>query len=89
MNRSEKIQNLLRKKLTPTRLEVEDDSASHAGHAGARDGGGHFNVTIVAPGFAGLSRVERHRMVYSALAEMMPQEIHALAVRAFTPDETQ
>ncbi|MEO2168473.1 MAG: BolA family protein [bacterium] len=89
MNRSEKIEKLLCKKLTPTRLEVEDDSASHAGHAGTRDGGGHFNVTVVAPEFAGLSRVERHRMVYGALAEMMPQEIHALAMRAFTPDETQ
>ncbi|MFP6664076.1 MAG: BolA family protein [Deltaproteobacteria bacterium] len=87
MSRSDKIEGLLREKLTPTRLEVEDDSASHAGHAGASEGGGHFNVTIVAPAFAGRSRVERHRMVYTALGDMMPTEIHALAVRAFTPDE--
>jgi BolA protein len=88
MSRSKKIESLLREEIAPTLLEVEDDSASHAGHAGASASGSHFNVTIVSAAFTGLSRVERHRMVYAAVAEMMPAEIHALTVRAFTPDET-
>lgn len=68
-------------------MEVEDDSASHAGHAGARSGGGHFNVTVVAACFTGMATLERHRAVYDAVDEMLPTEIHALAVRALSPDE--
>lgn len=67
-------------------LDVRDDSAQHAGHAGAA-AGGHYSVTIVSPAFAGKARVARHRMVYDALAEAMQRGIHALAITALTPDE--
>lgn len=80
---------MLRDKLEARLIEVEDDSARHAGHAGARDGGGHFNVTIVSARFEGMNRVERHRAVYDAVDEMIPREIHALSVRAFTPAEAE
>jgi BolA family transcriptional regulator, general stress-responsive regulator len=73
--------------LDPESVEVNDDSASHAGHAGARSGGGHFELTIVSPQFAGRSRLERHRMVYAALGPLMKQQIHALALRTFAPGE--
>ncbi|PLZ03715.1 BolA family transcriptional regulator [Burkholderia sp. WAC0059] len=68
-------------------IEVGDDSAQHAGHAGAASGG-HYSVVVVAPAFAGASRVARHRMVYDALAEAMQSGIHALAITALTPEET-
>lgn len=71
----------------PTELEIQDDTAKHAGHAGARSGGGHFIVRIVSPGFAGKSLIQRHRMVYDALGDAMHQEIHALSIQAKTPDE--
>ena len=82
----------LRRKLAaafaPTRLEIVDDSHRHAGHAGARpEGETHFSVTIVSPAFAGLSRVERQRRVYAALAEEMAGRVHALALKTLTPDE--
>jgi BolA family transcriptional regulator, general stress-responsive regulator len=67
--------------LTPTHLQIRDDSAQHAGHAGAREGG-HFHVTIASPAFAGRSAVERHRMVYAAAAELMGRDIHALSIDA-------
>jgi BolA protein len=67
-------------------ISVRDDSAQHAGHAGA-SAGGHFSVTIVAPAFAGKARVARHRMVYDALADAMQRGIHALAITAYTPEE--
>lgn len=67
-------------------LEIRDDSAQHAGHAGAA-AGGHFSVTIVAPAFAGKPRVARHRLVYDALADAMQRGIHALAITAYTPEE--
>lgn len=73
--------------LQPESIEVMDDSASHAGHAGARSGGGHFELTIVSPVFAGKSRVQRHRLVYEALAPLMRRSIHALALRTFAPGE--
>jgi BolA family transcriptional regulator, general stress-responsive regulator len=73
--------------LEPQSIEVTDDSASHAGHAGARDGGGHYELTIVSPRFAGKSRVERHRMVYAALGPLMQREIHALALTTYAPGE--
>lgn len=80
------IETTLRAALAPTELDVEDDSASHAGHAGAASGS-HFNVTIVSAAFAGKSRVARHRLVYDALAEAMRNGIHALAIIALTPEE--
>ena len=73
--------------LEPRSVELSDESGKHIGHAGSMDGGGHFNLTIVSPQFAGMSRVERHRKVYEALAPLMGQEIHALAIRALAPDE--
>lgn len=69
------------------RIEVADDSARHAGHAGARDGRGHFDVVVVSPSFEGLAPLARHRAVYAALGAMMATDIHALAIRALTPDE--
>jgi len=81
------IEARLRAALAPVvTLDVRDDSAQHAGHAGAA-AGGHYSVTIVSPAFAGKARVARHRMVYDALAEAMQRGIHALAITALTPDE--
>lgn len=74
--------------LTPESLEVFDDSADHAGHAGAREsGGGHFQVVIVAQAFSGRNRVERHRMVYDSVRDLIPHAIHALAINAHAPEE--
>lgn len=73
--------------LDPERLELRDDSALHAGHEGARGGGGHFDLTIVSARFAGQSTVARHRLIYAALGPLMRQEIHALAIRAYAPGE--
>jgi BolA protein len=73
--------------LEPESVQVTDDSASHAGHAGARSGGGHYDVTVVAARFAGKSPTERHRMVYAALGALMQREIHALALHTFAPGE--
>lgn len=85
--RVDMIREKLTTALTPTRLEIQDDSAKHAGHEGARGGGGHFNVQIVSAEFSGKSLVERHRMVYGALGDAMQSEIHALSIQAKTPDE--
>ena len=79
-----RLRNALVAALAPSLLEIRDDSAKHAGHAGAREGG-HFHVTIAAPGFAGLSAVQRHRMVYAAAAELMGRDIHALSIDARNP----
>lgn len=84
--RSEQIESLLRTALAPTELEVLDDSAQHAGHAGAREGG-HFTVRIRSPRFEGLAKVARHRLVYSALGPLASQGIHALAIEARSPGE--
>ena len=89
MNRVERIRALLEAALSPQSLEVVDDSARHAGHAGARDGRGHFDVDVVSEAFAGLLPLARHRKVYAALGEMMQTDIHALSIRARTPQEAQ
>jgi BolA protein len=82
------IQDKLTSAFAPTRLEIEDDSARHHGHAGARPGGeSHFNVTIEAPVFAGEGKVARQRMVYRALAEELAGPLHALSVKALAPGE--
>lgn len=81
------IRERLTAAFTPIRLDIEDDSAKHAGHAGARGGGGHFNVSIVSTAFSGKSLLERHRMVYSAMGDAMQHEIHALSIQAKTPEE--
>ena len=83
------IEQRLRAALAPLRLDIVDDSARHAGHAGAREsGGGHYNVSIVSAAFAGKNLIERHRLVYGALGELMHKDIHALSVQALSPDET-
>jgi BolA protein len=68
-------------------IELFDDSAAHAGHAGAAGGGGHFELTVVSSVFIGKKTLERHRMVYQPLADLIPHRIHALSIRALTPDE--
>lgn len=85
--RQERIRAALEAAFAPTDLLVKDQSHLHAGHAGARDGKGHFEVHIVTEAFDGKSRIERHRMVYEALGDTMASEIHALTIRARTPAE--
>ena len=80
------IEATLRDALQPARLEVQDDSHLHAGHAGAREGR-HFTVRLTSDRFAGLGRVARHRLVYHSLAQLIPQGIHALAIEARAPGE--
>ena len=87
--RADAIRDRLARQFAPQELEVRDDSAQHAGHAGARDGRGHYTVRIVAAAFAAHGRVERHRMVYAALGELMQTDIHALSITALSPDESR
>ena len=75
--------------LEPSLIELADESALHAGHEGAKGGGGHYRLTIVSPQFSGKNTVARHRMIYAALGSMMQQQIHALAIRAYAPDEAE
>ena len=82
------IDGILRAAFSPIVLKVRDDSQRHAGHAGARDGRGHFDVEIVSEAFTGLSPLARHRAVYDALGALMTTDIHALSIRARTPAET-
>jgi BolA protein len=85
--RIERMRALLAAAFAPELLEVIDDSHRHVGHAGARDGRGHFTVEIVSAAFAGKPPLGRHRAVYAALGEMMVNDIHALSIRARTPAE--
>ncbi len=87
MERATVIQNRLREAFAPRKIEVRDDSRLHAGHEGAKSGGGHFAVTIVSRLFQGKNAVQRHQMIYQALGDMMKKDIHALSIQAFTPDE--
>lgn len=73
--------------LDPQDIHLHDDSATHAGHAGAASGGGHFELTLVSPAFAGLNAIARHRLVYQALGDLIPSRIHALSLRAHAPGE--
>jgi len=84
-----RIETILRRRFSPERLEIHDDSARHAGHAGARSGGGHFEVLIVAAEFEGLSLLDRHRLVNDALRDLIGGEIHALGLRTLAPGEPQ
>jgi len=81
------LEALLRQALDPLKLVLRDDSAHHAGHAGALEGG-HYAVFIVSSRFAGLAPLERHRLVYAAAAPLLPGRIHALQINALTPEET-
>jgi BolA protein len=73
--------------LEPVHLALDDESASHAGHPGAAGGAGHFSLTIVSDRFSGAPRLARHRAVLDRLADLIPYPVHALAIRAYTPDE--
>ena len=84
--RIERIRASLERELTPESLIIDDESAAHAGHAGAREGG-HFRVHIVSSKFTGCSRLQRHQLVYNALGSLPAQGIHALAIDARTPEE--
>ena len=81
------IETLLTASLAPLECQVEDESALHAGHAGAASGGGHYRLRLVSSRFEGQPRVARHRLVYDALHDMMHSDIHALAITALTPTE--
>ncbi len=83
------IHERLQSALAPESIDIVDESAKHAGHAGARSGGGHFIVDIVATAFEGKNLIQRHRLVYDALGDAMQTEIHALSIRAHTPDEAK
>jgi BolA protein len=92
MTTAPSVANVMRAKLnaafSPLVLEIEDDSARHAGHAGAREGGEtHFNVRIVSAEFSGMSRVERQRKVYAVLAEELSTRVHALRLDTRSPEE--
>ena len=86
-SRPERIRALLTAALQPSVLELVDESALHAGHAGAASGGGHYRLKIVSARFEGLRLVMRHRLVYDSVHDMMHNEIHALAITALAPSE--
>jgi len=81
------IRTRLERELQPSALEIVDESARHAGHAGAASGGGHFIVNITATAFQDKTPVQRHRQIYAALGDIMHSEIHALSIQARTPEE--
>ncbi|MEM1176386.1 MAG: BolA family protein [Pseudomonadota bacterium] len=85
--RSTRIHELLQVEFSPQHLLVKDQSHLHAGHAGAEDGKGHFAVTIVSDAFEGKTRIQRHRIIFDALGDMMHTDIHALSITARTPAE--
>jgi len=86
--RCKRIEESLSAAFAPSRLRVRDQSHLHEGHPGARSGKGHFAVDIVSGSFAGLSRIERHQRIYDALGDMMEIDIHALNIKAQTPEES-
>ena len=88
MNVGERIHQLLMERLESSHVVVDDESAQHVGH---REGGsgGHYRVTVVSPHFAGLSRLEQHRMVYDALGDTFVKDVHALALTTLTPEQHQ
>jgi BolA family transcriptional regulator, general stress-responsive regulator len=84
---TQQLRDRITLKLQPLQLKLLDESHLHAGHAGAQGGARHYRAQIVTPQFSGLSRVERHRLVYSALEDLMPHPIHALALELMAPEE--
>ena len=86
-DRQSRISAELQERFSPTELLIKDQSQLHAGHEGAKDGKGHFDVTIVSSAFEGQNRIQRHRMVYDALTQLLQTDIHALRIKAFTPSE--
>ena len=89
MSRIERIRQALHGALAPESLEVEDESHRHVGHAGAATGRGHFAVRIVSARFEGMAPIQRHRLVYEALGDLMQSDIHALSIQARTPGESK
>jgi len=87
MTTSEKIRQRLTATFSPLDCQLDDESALHAGHAGAASGGGHYRLRLVSDRFEGQNRVVRHRLVYDCLHDMMHTEIHALAIIALAPSE--
>lgn len=90
MSAAIEIEAILRERLAPLeplRFEFADDSHLHAGHAGAREGGGHYRLVLVSAAFVGKNTVARHRQVFSLLGDLMRTRIHALGIKAFAPDE--
>ena len=87
--RLSRIQSRLESAFAPARITVRDDSKNHVGHPGASSGAGHFAVRIESKTFKGRNQLQRHRMVYDALADLMPGEIHALMIETISPDEEQ
>ena len=85
--RLEKLRSRLQAALAPEELEIIDETAKHAGHAGAASGGGHYLLHIVADAFEGKSPIQRHRLVFDAVGDMMHTDIHALSIQAKTPGE--
>lgn len=88
-SRAERIVGELRSALHTDQVELIDDSHLHAGHAGAREGKGHFRVRVVSADFAGLRTLQRHQLIYRSLGELMQTDIHALSITALTPDEAR
>ena len=86
-DRIAKLRTRLTDALNPTEIEIIDESARHAGHAGAASGGGHYILHIMSDAFAGKNLIQRHRLVYDAVGDMMHSEIHALSIKARSPDE--
>lgn len=91
MNKALARKNTLQSRLEilkPMALTIIDESHLHAGHEGAKSGASHFNITIVSTQFSGLSLIKRHQLVYAQLSDLIPQEIHALKIKALTPEES-
>ncbi len=87
IDKVEAIREKIQAVFTPDQLDILDESHQHAGHAGAKEGKGHFNVCIVSDQFIGKSLINRHKMVYEALADLMESDIHALSIKARTKEE--
>lgn len=86
-DRLTRMREILEARFQPTSLTIRDDSALHAGHAGAQGGAGHYAVRIESEVFRGRGRIDRHRLVYDALESLMPDQIHALSIEALAPGE--
>lgn len=88
-DRQERIRSILVEKFAPTELRIKDQSHLHAGHVGAKDGRGHFDLYLVTAAFDGVPQLQRHQQVYGALTDMLVTDIHALRIRALTPSEAR
>lgn len=86
-SRDQELRNRLEEAFRPEELLVKDQSQLHSGHAGARDGKGHFEVIIVSSMFTDVSRIRRHQMIYDVLSDLLESDIHALRIKAYTPAE--